>query len=212
MYTVWRLVGNRWPLVCNRWRLVGNRWRLVCNRWRLVGSHQTSESRCHSKKKGGGERPYGTPWSVCVPGFCFQTCSNCEVQHLYVLLPLQTMCLKVDALQVGQAGGGWPHLQCVSVCVCVCVCVRLCGCVCAHRGARACSRGPTPSNIPQDPLTCSHTPLSPCVWVACRAEHDTPFHVIQFRRPAFSYSLIYAVPSAPSPPCTMLAVCAMPAL
>ena len=68
----WRLVCNRWRLVCNRWRLVGNRWRLVCNRWRLVcnrwrlvGSHQTSESGCHSKKKrGGGEHPYGTP---CVP-------------------------------------------------------------------------------------------------------------------------------------------------
>ena len=47
----WRPVGNRWRLVCNRWRLVGSRWRLVCNRWRLVGSHQTSESGCHSKKK-----------------------------------------------------------------------------------------------------------------------------------------------------------------
>ena len=64
----WRLVGNRWRLVCNRWRLVGNRWRLVCNRWRLVcnrwrlvGSHQTSESGCHSKIKKKGERPYGTP-------------------------------------------------------------------------------------------------------------------------------------------------------
>ena len=55
--------------VGNRWRPVGNRWRLVCNRWRLVGSHQTSESGCHSKKvkkKGGGgvECPYGTP---CTP-------------------------------------------------------------------------------------------------------------------------------------------------
>ena len=56
----WRLVCNRWRLVCNRWRLVGNRWRLVCNRWRLVcnrwrlvGSHQTSESGCHSRKKKG---------------------------------------------------------------------------------------------------------------------------------------------------------------
>ena len=65
----WRLVCNRWRLVCNRWRLVGNRWRLVCNRWRLVcnrwrlvGSHQTSESGCHSKKKKKGARPYGTPW------------------------------------------------------------------------------------------------------------------------------------------------------
>ena len=63
----WRLVGNRWRLVGNRWRLVGNRWRLVCNRWRLVGSHQTSESGCHSKKKKGGERPYGTPWGGTPP-------------------------------------------------------------------------------------------------------------------------------------------------
>ena len=55
----WRLVGNRWRLVCNRWRL-------VCNRWRLVGSHQTSESGCHSKTKGGGggECPSGTPCSL----------------------------------------------------------------------------------------------------------------------------------------------------
>ena len=50
----WRPVGNQWRLVCNQWRL-------VCNQWRLVGGHQTSESECHSKKKGGAERPYGTP-------------------------------------------------------------------------------------------------------------------------------------------------------
>ena len=31
------------------------------NRWRLVGSHQTSESGCHSKKRKKAERPYGTP-------------------------------------------------------------------------------------------------------------------------------------------------------
>ena len=42
---------------------------------------------------------------VCVPRYHFQTCSNCEVQNLYVLLPLQTMCLKVHALQVGHPKG-----------------------------------------------------------------------------------------------------------
>ena len=43
--------------------------------------------------------------SLCVPRYRFQTCSNCEVQHPYVLLPLQTMCPKVHALQVGRPKG-----------------------------------------------------------------------------------------------------------
>ena len=42
---------------------------------------------------------------MCVPRYHFQTCSNCEVQHHYVLLPLQTMCPKVHALQVGRPKG-----------------------------------------------------------------------------------------------------------
>ena len=42
---------------------------------------------------------------VCVPRYHFQTCSNYKVQQLYILLPLQTMCLKVHALHVGRPKG-----------------------------------------------------------------------------------------------------------
>ena len=42
---------------------------------------------------------------VCVPRYQLQSCSNCEVQHLYIPLPPQTMRPEFHALQVGRPRG-----------------------------------------------------------------------------------------------------------
>ena len=56
--------GNRWRLVGKRWRLVGNRWRLVVTDggWWVATKHQRVDA-IVKKGGGGGERPYGTPWT-----------------------------------------------------------------------------------------------------------------------------------------------------
>ena len=77
--------------------------------------------------------------SVCVcaraPRYQFHSCSNCEVQHLYILLQLQTMCSEFLALKVGCPKGpqGAISLSYVHhaantprLVPCVCVCVRVC--------------------------------------------------------------------------------------
>ena len=82
---------------------------------------------------------------VCVPRYQFQSCSNCEVQHSYILPLLQTI-----SSVFGPAGGFgviqfspcaltyFPRSVCTehrtkerAVCVCVCVRVHVCVCACA---------------------------------------------------------------------------------
>ena len=90
----WRLVGNRWRLVCNQLRLVGNRWRLVCNRLRLVGNRwqlwvtdggwwvATKYQRAEAivKKVGGGV----SLWHPLPSPYCRSACTQyapCQAEH-----------------------------------------------------------------------------------------------------------------------------------
>ena len=67
---------------------------------------------------------------VCVSRYQFHSCSNCEVQHSYILPLLQTIssefgpaglcaCVRVCVLHM-----------CVCMCVFACVCLHVCVCIC----------------------------------------------------------------------------------